>query len=156
MEKEAAQEIDVVTFLLPQDNSPPGNPHDDRLAVLALDGYGCRLLRRDAMSAIYAVEFDPQKFQPESLNWLARLIAIEQLQFENCELTDNDLEPLRQLPILTGLGLSNTKLTDSCIETLTSLPFLQVVHVDGTAITPEGLRQLDGKTQGAVGSHGGD
>jgi len=142
MTEAGQREIDVETFLMPQDHSPPGNPLDDQLAVLALDEYGCRMLRRDLMSAIYAVEFNPRKFRPESIQWLTRLIAVEQLQFENCNITDEDLPPLRELPILSGLGLSNTQLTDASIETLAQLPGLEILHVDGTGITPQGLQKL--------------
>lgn len=137
-----AKEIDVETFLMPQDDSPPGNPLDDRLAIRALDKVGCRMLRRDAASAVYAVQFDPQRFDPAAIKWLTKLIAVEQLQFENCAVTDKDLSPLRELPILSGLGLNQTKVTDTAIETLIELHHLQVLQVDGTAITPEGRKKL--------------
>ncbi len=136
------KEIDVTTFLMPQDGSPPGNPLDDYLAILALDKVGCRMLRRDAASAVYAVQFDPQKFDPKSIRWLTKLIAVEQLQFENCPVEDKDLLPLRELPLLSGLGLNQTKVTDAAIATLVELQHLQVLQVDGTAITAEGRRRL--------------
>jgi hypothetical protein len=146
-----AKEIDVNTFLMPQDDSPPGNPLDDHLAILALDKVGCRMLRRDATSAVYAVQFDPQQFDPASIKWVNKLIAVEQLQFENCPVADKDLLPLRELPLLSGLGLNQTNVTDAAIETLTELQHLQVLQVDGTAITPEGRRRL-----GLINPHGGN
>jgi len=142
MTEAGPQEIDVETFLRPQAGSPPGRPIDSRLAIQALDAVGCRLLRRDPGSAIYAVQFDPQRFRPASIRWLPSLLAIEQVQFAQCPVTDKDLVPLRRLPLLSGLGLSHTQVTDAALDTLKDLPHLEILQVDGTAITSETLNKL--------------
>jgi len=136
------QPINVATFLTPQPHAPAGIPWDSRASITALDSVGCRMLRRTSDSAIYAVEFDPLRFRPETLRWLSGLIGVEQVQLANCAVGDTDLRPLLQLPILSGIGLSHTRVTDQALQTLSQLPNLMLIETEGTAVTAAGLNAI--------------
>jgi len=134
--------IDVATFLSSQPHAPAGIPWDSRTSITALDSVGCRMLRRTSDSAIYAVEFDPTRFRPDSLRWLSGLIGIEQVQLADCAIGDADLRPLLALPILSGLGLSHTEVTDEALRILSQLSNLILIETEGTAVTAAGLNAI--------------
>lgn len=61
------------------------------------------------------------------------------LQMANPDVTDETLEHLAGLSRLKELDLNDTKITDAGLETLAKFPALQILRLRGTAVTEEGF-----------------
>ncbi len=110
---------------------------DCRRCIFFLGRAGAKMLRRTPESAIYAVEIPPDSYRPEHLTHFAGLPNLEQIQLENCPVTDRHLATLPHLPRLGGIGLNGTQVTDAGMFHLRKFPQLQTVQSEGTGVTTE-------------------
>ena len=122
---------------------------DDRRAMFWLRQWGVIKQRwysdqtgnRDNLVS-YAYTLRPEFYSRRALELLAGLPNLEQLQLQDCPVTDQDLELVAKLDRLTGVGLSNTSVTDAGLEHLAKLPHLKTLEIEDTPISPGGLRRL--------------
>ena len=114
----------------------------DPVSIFNLQRYGAKMLARESGGAVYAVEFDPKKFNGAVLRYLKGLPNLEQIQLADCDLIDEDLRALSDLDALVGVGLSNTPISDRGLMYLSELKNLRVIEHQGSSITSEGLENL--------------
>ncbi len=135
-------EISADEFFSQDENSVQGVSYDCSRCIFKLGFGGARLLKRHEGAAIYAIEFNPQLFQPELLDQLSGLTNLEQIQLAGCHVVDEDLKKFAHLKRLTGIGLSDTQVTDRGLLYLRGLPNLQTIEHENTEITEQGLSRL--------------
>ncbi len=136
------QEITVDDFFSGRDGSVEGIALDDPRKIYLLEMSNATLLKRSRAEMIYAVKFDPGRFDATLLAHLRGLPNLEQIQLAACDVEDNDLELLSGYRKLMGLGLDGTAITNAGLKQLHDLPSLIVLEHEGTAITREGLDLL--------------
>ena len=122
---------------------------DDPLSLFALQRHGATMLTRVEGGPIYAIEFNPEKFNSAILSHLQGLRNLEQVQLSGCTLADDDLRYLSRLNALVGIGLSHTQISDRGLLYLAPLRNLRMIEHQGSQITPLGLEQTLGSAQPA-------
>jgi uncharacterized membrane protein YphA (DoxX/SURF4 family) len=120
----------------------PGISKDYPPAVFYLQEAGVRLLKRTERGMIYALQFQPQGYSPETFRHVAGLLNLEQIQLADCPVTDDDLRYVNGLRMLYGIGVENTQLTDGCLPHLSSLPRLRIIEYAGSQLTAEAVQNL--------------
>jgi hypothetical protein len=108
---------------------------DDRQALFSLARAGVKLLRESQDSAVFAVGFTRQNYDPMLLSHLQRLPNLRQVDLSDTAISDQDVAALAGLPLLMGLGLNRTQVTDRGLDALKSMPFLEYIESDGTTIS---------------------
>ena len=114
----------------------------DPVSIFILRRHGAKMLARESGGAVYAIEFDPKKFNGAVLRHLKGLPNLEQIQLADCDLIDEDLRALSELDALVGVGLSNTPISDRGLMYLSELKNLRVIEHQGSSITSEGLENV--------------
>lgn len=109
---------------------------DDYVALWHLGQRGCKMLKRDKESMIYAVVIPPNAYSGDLLPLIQRIPNLEQLQLAGTHVTDEELLTLSGNPSLIGLGLSTTKISDQSILVLKSIPNLKYVEFEGSLLSP--------------------
>ena len=131
MKTPGVQEISENDFFSNKQNSYFGIGCDDPATVLKLELANVRMLKRELKTMVYAVEFEPSKFDPALLDLLPHLLNIEQIQLQNCNVVDEDLVKLRKLPKLTAIGLNNTPVTTAGLRQLQGFQRLELIQFNG-------------------------
>lgn len=103
---------------------------DNRESSMALSLTGATMMTRENRGPIYAIEFNAEKFDADSLKHLQGLRNLEQIQLSGTSISDEDLRWLQSLHRLRGLGLNNTSVTEEGLELLKDLPELDVIQYD--------------------------
>jgi hypothetical protein len=98
----------------------------------------------DENKAVVLVDLNGFSNAVASLDSLAPLTKLRDVNLHNTGFTDADLEHLRGLYNLQTLNLSDTKVSDAGLAVLQTLPNLHTVHLDETRITDAGLQYLRG------------
>ena len=129
-------------FLQAQPNAVAGQPCDNVRSTFAFSQAKCRVQVRNTHGSVFAIQFDPQTFDSSLLPLLQGTMAVEQLQFADCPISDVDLQMLAGLECLVGIGLSNTQITDNGLTHLAALPNLEIIETSNSQITQEGLQQI--------------
>ncbi|MCA9102977.1 MAG: hypothetical protein KDA63_17585, partial [Planctomycetales bacterium] len=78
----------------------------------------------------------------KSLEILASMTSITQLDLTGTKITDAGLKSLARLPQLNTLVVSNTQIGDKGLQTLDKFPALQYVGIDNTNVTEAGFERL--------------
>ncbi len=136
MRASGPEQIDADQFFRWRQDEVAGFGLDRKQSLFALSRAGVKMLSASAEEPlVYAVAFTPENFDRKLLPYLEGLPNLQQIQFADTAIEDNDLRQLISLRLLTGLGLNNTKITDAGLSQLDELPYLQYVETEGTAIT---------------------
>ena len=94
----------------------------------------------DLISHSYTLE--SENYSVQTLQLLAGLPNLVQLQLAGCPVTDSDLVIIGRLKRLQGIGLSGTAVKDEGLRHLEDLKDLQRIETQDTQISPAGLQRL--------------
>ena len=85
---------------------------------------------------------------PEKLEKIIRIFpCIQELEFNNCEITDVCLEELKPLNDLSALHLKKLDLRGNALSVISEITNLKKLSIDAAIITDEGLRFLGNLSQ---------
>jgi len=126
------KEINEQTFFASDQNSTAGFGVDDPSAILSLELAGVRMRKRERKAMIFAAIFDAEKFTPELLDSLPGLPNLEEIQFQDCQIRDEDLKKLLKLRKLTRIGFDNTAVTPKGLKQLKELESLELIQYRGS------------------------
>ena len=129
-------------FLADQDELFHFSVVDDPRKIFQLELAGATMKRRREQDVVYAIEFPPDKFEPQQLGLLSGIPNIEQIQLGGCRLTDEDLDLIPTLRKLYGIGLDRTQITDEGLGYLAKHKLLLILEYEGTAISDQGHREF--------------
>ena len=73
---------------------------------------------------------------------LGKLVQLQSLGLQKCELTDARFKLIRGLVHLENLHLLATEITDESLELMANMKKLTRLHVRQTQVTPEGVKEL--------------
>jgi len=121
------QQLDEPEFFAAPTGQVGGIALEPYRVLFALGQADVQMLRRDAGSAIYALKVKPTNFKPALLEIIGKLKNLEQIQLQDCPVTDDDLRRLPTLCKLRGIGLEGTKVTIAGLRHLLKYPNLEVV-----------------------------
>ena len=142
------RELNEAKFLEPTplsdgSTAPPGLANDPAAPLFKLIEAGWLFSKKKSQTdMVYAAECVSDSYDSKHLLLLKRLRNLEQIQLQNCPVSDADLQVLADLPKLTGLGLNGTQITDEGVKQLRHLPHLTTLQADNTAVTEAGLKNL--------------
>ncbi|MEM7784191.1 MAG: hypothetical protein AAF623_12620 [Planctomycetota bacterium] len=129
--KKEVVELDATEFFSVNQAGISGNAIQSDDVLLRLTRAKVRLVARVMYGPVYAIEFNPDTFQPSQLEWLQGLPNLEQIQLSGCNIKDADLKRIPDLPILSGIGLDQTQLSRTAIRELRRFPNLNLIQFEG-------------------------
>ena len=115
---------------------------EDPTAIFQLKIAGAKFTRRSVTSAVFAVKFMPDQFQPQHLELLSAVPNVENVLLDDCQVTDTDLARIPVLNKFLRISLKRTPITDQGLSHLVKQPFLRTVDHEGSMISDEARRLL--------------
>lgn len=141
------QPIDAARFFTPTETEVGGVAIDPPRASFALGLNGARRVFRDARSPTYAVVVTREYYRPEILDPLGQHTNLEEIQLQDCPVTDKDLARLPVLWKLRGIGLDGTLVTRDFLPSLLKHPNLSQVYYDNGIVTRADLEAMAAQTE---------
>ena len=117
---------------------------DDPKKMFQLELAGAQMKRRSAFDLVFAIQFNPENFEPEQLKLLSGIRNLEQIQLGGCQVTDEDLKLIPMLGKLCGIGLRGTAVTDQGLKHLAKHQNLNVIEHEGSGISDAAHRAFIG------------
>ena len=125
------REISMESFLDPQTSGPLGMGIDDPRVDFEFFLNNVEMKKRHEKDMVFSVKFDPETFQPKMLEMLNGLPNLQQLELENCKVSDEDLERIPFSNRLLRIGLNGTQVTNEGLMKLKRIPNLREVELNG-------------------------
>ena len=120
-----------------------GIAKDNPISIFHLQKSEVKLVARKKNGPLFAIEFTPENYSPETFARIEGLLNLEQIQISGCDVGDEDLQSVAVLPLLTGIDLSaNPRLSDACLENLKGLKNLRFIGIEGTGISQAAVDRI--------------
>ena len=118
-------------------------------AEQTLRDQGAALERRNfGIADAWVVDLSNTAISSETLEALAHLGVVAELNFSGTAMGDEELKRLGELKIggyLVRVNLNNTNVSDSGLDGLTNSLYLRELNLEGTKVTDAGMRQWQAK-----------
>lgn len=135
-------QIDAPRFFAATEDEVGGVALEPQRVCLTLAWAGVNMQRRDIRSPIFTAVIPPRYYKPALLEKLGQLAGLEQIQLQDCPVTDEDLRRLPMLYKLRGIGLNGTQVTLAGLQHLLEYPDLNEVHYGNGVWTMADLQEL--------------